>query len=94
MKKQHSITELPPSPDEERRARQVRYSIAMAIRLVCLICIFFVHEWWLIVIIAAGAIILPYVAVVLANVHIRPTTADVVRPGAVVRIEPRESDKL
>src|SRR6188472_936224 len=91
MKKQHSITELPPSPDEERRARQKRYTIAMAIRFVCLIAIFFVHEPWLIVIIATGAIVLPYVAVILANVHIRPTSTGVERPGAIVRIDPTGS---
>ncbi|UOE45123.1 DUF3099 domain-containing protein [Agromyces larvae] len=67
MKSQHTITSLPPSPDEERRARMVKYTIAMSIRVVCIVLMLFVQGWWLVVC-AAGAIFLPYIAVVLANV--------------------------
>ncbi|QEO15961.1 DUF3099 domain-containing protein [Agromyces intestinalis] len=64
---QHTITSLPPSPEEERRARMVKYTIAMSIRVVCIVLMLFVQGWWLAVF-AAGAIFLPYIAVVLANV--------------------------
>lgn len=48
----------------------VRYLIAMGIRLVCVLLCFFVQGWWLILP-AIGAIVLPYVAVVIANASMR-----------------------
>jgi predicted tellurium resistance membrane protein TerC len=65
--KQPSITSLPPSPDEERRSRMRKYTIAMSVRMVCILLIFVVQGWWVWVF-AFGAIVLPYIAVVLANV--------------------------
>jgi hypothetical protein len=44
-----------------------KYTIAMSVRTVCLICVVLVPDWWRLVF-GAGAIFLPYVAVVLANV--------------------------
>ena len=89
--KQQSITTLPPSPDEERRQRMVRYSIAMGVRMVCFLLVFVVPDWWKLVF-AIGAIVLPYFAVVLANVGMRQNAGVVERPGAIVRIEPRPDD--
>ncbi|PWC07922.1 DUF3099 domain-containing protein [Mycetocola zhujimingii] len=83
--KQPSITSLPTAPEEEQRARMIKYTIAMSIRVVCLVLMLFVEGWWLAVCVA-GAIILPYVAVVLANVGTTTTGAEVIRPGAVVPI--------
>src|SRR5687767_4551995 len=80
MKKQQSITSLPLSPDEERKSRMVKYSIAMSIRLVCLVLVFVVQGWW-VVVVAVGAIVLPYIAVVIANVGSRAGTATRVLPG-------------
>jgi predicted tellurium resistance membrane protein TerC len=65
--KQPSITSLPVSPDEERRSRMRKYSIAMSVRMACIVLVFVVPGWWMWVF-ALGAIILPYIAVVLANV--------------------------
>ena len=89
--KQQSITTLPPSPDEERRQRMVRYSVAMAVRMVCFILVFIVPDLWKIVF-GIGALVLPYFAVVIANVSMKQTAGVVERPGAVVRIEPRADD--
>ncbi|MET0481276.1 MAG: DUF3099 domain-containing protein [Mycetocola sp.] len=89
--KQPSITSLPPSPDDERRGRMLKYSIAMSIRVVCLILMLFVQGWWLFVV-AAGAIFLPYVAVVLANVGAPRADTSVLRPGGVVAIPERRND--
>lgn len=89
--KQQSVTTLPPSPDEERRQRMVRYSVAMGVRMLCFILVFAVPGWWKLVF-AIGAIVLPYFAVVLANVSMRQSAGVVERPGAVVRIEPRPDD--
>ncbi len=80
-----AITSLPPSPDEERHARMVKYALAMGIRLVCILSCFFVPGWWLIIP-ATGAIVLPYVAVVAANTVVRRQGAAVERPGALLRV--------
>jgi hypothetical protein len=61
----------------------VKYSIAMGIRLVCIFACFFTPGWWLLIP-AAGAIFLPYIAVVLANVSMRPKDPDVLRPGGLL----------
>lgn len=80
--KQQSITSLPLSPEEERRRRMMKYTIAMSVRVLCIVALLFAQGWWLVVF-AAGAILLPYVAVVIANVHADPRGATVVRPGGV-----------
>ena len=45
----------------------LKYSVTMAIRLLCIVVCFFVPGYW-VIIPAIGAIVLPYIAVVLANV--------------------------
>jgi hypothetical protein len=89
MKKQpqQSITSLPPSPDQERHARVVKYSVAMGVRLICFGLCFVVHGWWLVAVLVA-AIVLPYVAVVLANTIAPDERTDVARPGSIVRYTP------
>ncbi|GAA1821196.1 hypothetical protein GCM10009749_34990 [Agromyces neolithicus] len=81
--KHQSITSLPPSPEEERRSRMIKYSITMSIRVLCIFAMLFVDGWWLAVC-AAGAIFLPYIAVVLANVASPTRRQPVLRPGAIV----------
>lgn len=78
MVQPQSITTLPESPEVDRRRRMVRYGVAMGIRVACVISCFFVQGWWLLVPII-GAVVLPYVAVVLANVGSRGQ-GDVIRP--------------
>ena len=79
-----AITALGPSPTDDRHSRMVKYLIAMSIRVVCILLCFFVQGWWLAVF-AVGAIVLPYLAVVLANVGNEPG-GTVLRPGAVVPV--------
>ena len=67
MAKQQSITSLPRSPEDDRRARMIKYSVAMGIRLVCILACFVVPGYWIIIPVI-GAVVLPYIAVVLANV--------------------------
>ena len=43
------------------------YSTAMSIRMACFILVFFVPGYWKLVF-GVGAVVLPYIAVVLANV--------------------------
>lgn len=61
----------------------IKYSIAMSVRVLCVILCFFAHGWWLLVF-ALLAVILPYFAVVVANTAVR-STGVVLRPGSVVR---------
>jgi acyl dehydratase len=85
MKPTQSITTLPPSPTDDRHKRMLTYTIAMSVRVVCVFLLFVVHGWWLLVV-AIGAVVLPYFAVVLANNVSGGTGAAVVRPGAIVPV--------
>jgi hypothetical protein len=87
--KQQSITTLPPSPEAERRSRMIKYTIAMSIRVACIFAMLFVEGWWLAVC-AVGAIFLPYVAVVLANVNGPGHQQEVLRPGGLVSQRPTD----
>ena len=89
MKTQQSITSLPASPADDRRKRMIQYMVAMAIRVICVLLLFVVQGWWLLVV-GIGAIVLPYVAVVLANNVHGGTPGSVERPGAIVPVrDPR-----
>ncbi|WP_240694717.1 DUF3099 domain-containing protein [Cryobacterium sp. SO1] len=90
MKQQQSITTLPLSPDEERRRRMIKYTVTMGIRMVCIVLMLFVQGWWLLVC-ALGAILLPYFAVIAANVHTDQRSQAVLRPGAMALL-PRQDD--
>jgi hypothetical protein len=90
MKKQpiQSATSLPPSPDAERKVRMLKYTIAMVIRLICfLVAAVFARSlgWWILIPIA-GAVLLPYIAVVLANTVVQSKVTEVERPGSLVPV--------
>ncbi|HEU4755296.1 MAG TPA: DUF3099 domain-containing protein [Agromyces sp.] len=81
-----SITTLPPSPEEERRARMIKYTIMMGIRVACIFALLFAQGWWILVF-AAGAVFLPYFAVVVANVTTNRPQPQVERPGGLVPVD-------
>ena len=60
------ITDARSAHTDEMHARMVKYTISMSIRMVCLFMLFFVHGWMLWVVVA-GAVVLPWFAVVIAN---------------------------
>lgn len=62
----HSITDAAEAHSEDMRKRMVKYALAMGIRMVCLILIFVVDGWFKIIAVA-GAVFLPWIAVVIAN---------------------------
>lgn len=66
----------------------MKYSIAMAIRVVCIIVAVFLPGWWRLIPIV-GAVFLPYFAVVIANAQRAPTRGNVEAPGAVIRYSPQ-----
>ncbi|WP_370872638.1 DUF3099 domain-containing protein [Arthrobacter bambusae] len=62
----HSITDAAAAHSDDMRERMIKYALAMGIRLVCLILIFVVDGWFKIIAVA-GAVFLPWIAVVIAN---------------------------
>ncbi|GAA1496199.1 DUF3099 domain-containing protein [Paeniglutamicibacter kerguelensis] len=62
----HRITEARESHTVEQNSRVLKYTISMSVRMLCFLAAFFTHGWiqW---VCFAGAIVLPYVAVVIAN---------------------------
>ncbi|HLV05806.1 DUF3099 domain-containing protein [uncultured Georgenia sp.] len=72
----HAITSVGRPLSEDVHGRLVRYLISMSIRTGCFVAILFTDGWlrW---VMAAGAIVLPYVAVIFANAgRERPKEAD------------------
>lgn len=62
----HSITDAATAHSEEMRSRMVKYAVAMGIRMVCLVLIFFVDGWFKLIPVI-GAVFLPWFAVIIAN---------------------------
>ena len=82
----YRITAVPQSHSDDLRNRMNRYLVSMGIRTVCVVLVVIVHgpaRWAF----AAGALVLPYVAVVMANAarHLRgdPLTVPTPRRRAV-----------
>jgi len=91
-----TITSAAASHSEELGHRERRYLISMMIRTACFIAAVAVDGWprWVFL---AGAILLPYTSVVLANAGVRKkgTSLDLVEPdtrGELSAGEQRESD--
>ncbi len=61
-----SITNAAVPHSDDMRQRMIKYSVTMGIRMVCLALIF-VFDGWFKIIPVAGAVILPWVAVMIAN---------------------------
>jgi len=80
----HSITEAQPSLTVDQRARQIRYFYSMMFRTGCFIAtIFLPNPWrWFTL---AGAVVVPYVAVIVANAG-RET---ILRPESLGRVNRR-----
>ncbi len=83
-----TATSLRRSPADDRRARIRKYTIAMTIRSVCLIALVVDPNWtrW---VFGIAAIVLPYIAVVIANAG-SSGASDPISPGTptVLAIEP------
>lgn len=91
MAKRESVTSVEVSPEEDRRARFISYTVAMVIRVICVL-LAMVVQGWLMWVFFAGAILLPYFAVVGANTlgstKTRAKAAPVVKE--TLRIEAKE----
>lgn len=62
----HSITSAAPGHSVDMHQRMVRYAVAMGIRVVCIVALFFLDGWFKLIAVA-GAVFLPWIAVVIAN---------------------------
>jgi uncharacterized membrane protein len=62
------ITEAEPSLDEQLAARRNKYLLMMLTRIVCLIAAaVFYQNPWLLAVFVTGAVVLPWMAVLIAN---------------------------
>ena len=88
-----SVTSIGVNPEHERRSRMIKYTVAMTVRVICLVVGMFVQGWlmWLCF---AAAIFLPYIAVIIAN-DVRQdggSAVATVTPKATVIAEPLKID--
>jgi hypothetical protein len=65
----------------------LKYTIAMVLRLICFLVVCLIPVSWWTLIPLVGAVILPYIAVVLANTVIQSAVTPVERPGGLVPVE-------
>ena len=62
------ITEAQPSLDDQYQARRRKYAVMMGIRVVCLVlAAVFYRVVWAWPVLAVGAVVLPWMAVLIAN---------------------------
>ena len=76
-----NITSMPETIEDERHARMRKYVLMMGVRVACFLALIWVRGPWMLVF-AAGAIFLPYFAVVVANAIQVRRTGQVERPVA------------
>ena len=82
------VTTAPVSPADERRSRERRYLITMAIRVVALVLAIVLASGWLRLLLIPLALVLPWVAVVFANAG--PTRTRPETPSLYAGERPRE----
>ncbi|MFA5606407.1 MAG: DUF3099 domain-containing protein [Leucobacter sp.] len=66
MSKSYSVTSAGVNPAEDRAHRMRMYFLAMSLRVVCVVSLFWVRGWW-VLLVAAGAVFLPWFAVMIGN---------------------------
>lgn len=97
MAKQYSVTNAGTNPVADRQHRQRVYYLAMFLRFSCVLSLFWVRGWWMIIAIA-GAVILPWLAVMIANAvaHTNDTAGtvepkpEIASPAQQARVAPAE----
>ena len=81
------ITTASASRNDEIAGRQRRYVISMTIRTLCFVAAILVGPGWVRWVLVAGALLLPYVAVVMANATHSKSDDFALRPGAPIHPE-------
>jgi hypothetical protein len=82
------VTTAPISPRDERRGRERRYLITMGVRVIAFIVAIVFATGWIRVIAVALALLLPWVAVVMANAG--PKRGAVTTPSLYAGDKPHE----
>ncbi|HEX3823857.1 MAG TPA: DUF3099 domain-containing protein [Mycobacteriales bacterium] len=82
------VTTAPISPRDERRGRERRYLITMAVRVVAVIVAIAFATGWIRVVAVILALVLPWIAVVLANAGPNRRTDE--KPSLYAGKPPRE----
>jgi hypothetical protein len=81
------ITTASASRKDEIAGRQRRYVISMTIRTICFVAAILVGPGWVRWVLVAGALLLPYIAVVMANATHTKTDDFALRSGAAIHPE-------
>lgn len=66
MAQQFDVTSVGVNPAEDRAHRMRVYFIAMTVRILCVVSLFWVRGWW-VLLVGIAVVVLPYVAVLIAN---------------------------
>ncbi|MDF9715270.1 DUF3099 domain-containing protein [Nocardioides sp. ChNu-153] len=88
------ITTAPVSPTDELDQRRRRYFIAMSVRTLCFLGAFAVGPGWLRWVLLAGAVFLPYFAVVAANVTSQQSEDFEIEPVDAYALPPASGETL
>lgn len=67
MARSYSVTSAGLSAAEDRAHRMRFYFVSMALRVVCVASLFFVRNWFWAIVCIVGAVVLPYLAVMVGN---------------------------
>lgn len=79
MSKEFRVTSAGVSAAEDRSHRMRMYFVAMSLRVACVLSLFWVHGWW-IIIPAIGTVVFPWFAVMVGNAVAQSTTEEVDAP--------------
>jgi len=94
LAKRQSATALEASPEEERRSRMIKYTVAMSVRMVCIVAGVF-SQGWLMSVFFTLAIFLPYFAVIIANEQgaTKRVNTTVIAPKLTIRADQVKFDE-
>lgn len=94
MSKEYRVTSAGVSAAEDRAHRMRMYFIAMALRVACVVSLFWVHGWW-IILPAVGTVVLPWFAVMVGNAVAQTVDeeVDAPEPLELLPAEPTETAK-
>jgi len=87
-----SATSLRRAPRDDANARMTKYFVMMSVRVVCFVLMVVITPYgWHTGVLAVGAILLPYLAVVVANVSSASHEATAVTPERAITAAPAEA---
>ena len=93
MSQEYRVTTAGVSAAEDRSHRMRMYFISMALRVLCVLSLFWVHGWWILVP-AVGAVVLPWFAVMVGNAvaHNNGEAVEAPEPLALTSFDPLPAD--